>query len=229
MANLDELQQKLNYKFKNVALLTQALTHKSYSKLNYERFEFVGDSILDYVVALNLYNQYPDLAEGELSKMRSALVNEATLVNIAQELELGKYLLLENGEEKSGGRFRASILADSVEAVFAAISFDSDFNRVKAVVEQVYAAKLTNAHSLILKDNKSILQEYLQERRLLPPKYDMVEMIGPDHNAVFKVACSIPELDIYITALGKTKKEASQLAAYEVLNVLKGKYVKLGN
>lgn len=227
MANFDELQQKLNYQFKNVALLTQALTHKSHGKLNYERFEFVGDSILDYVVALNLYNQYPDLAEGELSKMRSALVNEATLVEIAQELELGKYLFLEHGEEKSGGRFRASILADSVEAIFAAISFDSDFHRVKAVIEQVYAAKLINAHTLVLKDNKSMLQEYLQERKLATPKYDTVEMIGPDHNAVFKVACTIPQLDIYVTARGKTKKEASQLAAYEVLNILKGKYVKL--
>src|SRR3990167_4034077 len=135
MANLHELQQKLAYKFTNIALLKQALTHKSYNARNYERLEFVGDGVLNYVIALMLYYKYPSLSEGELSKMRSALVNQEKLAEVATDLSLGGYLFLGDGEEKTNGRTRPSILADSLEAIFAAISLDSNFNSAKIVIE----------------------------------------------------------------------------------------------
>lgn len=157
------------------------------------------------------------------------MVNESTLVEIALQLDLGSYLFLENGEEKSGGRTRASILADSLEAIFAAVSFDSDFNAAKAVIEQLYWHKLTdtNAQGLIAKDSKSILQEYLQERYIAVPKYNVIETSGPDHDVRFKVECNIAEMGINVVAEGKSKKEASQLAADRVLLFLKNKHIKI--
>src|SRR5579862_4636561 len=127
MQDITELQQQLGYSFKDISLLKCALTHKSYGKPNYERLEFVGDGILDYVIALSLYHRYPDLSEGELSKVRAALVNQEALCQIAKQLNLGGYMLLGDGEIKSGGRSRASILADVLEAIFAAISLDANF------------------------------------------------------------------------------------------------------
>lgn len=221
MLDLRYLQQKLNYSFTDVSLLRRALTHRSYGKPNYERLEFVGDGILDYVVALNLYQHYPNLSEGELSKIRAALVNQETLVELACMLELGEHLLLGDGEEKSGGRQRPSILADALEAIFAAISFDSSFEQARLVIEHLYQDKLVNAQKLILKDNKSVLQEYLQALKINVPNYNVVELSGPDHASTFKVECIIPELDVKVMAKGKSKKEASQLAAEKILQLIK--------
>lgn len=222
--DIQKLQQQLGYTFKDVSLLRQALTHKSYGKPHYERLEFVGDGILDYIIALLLYQNYPDLSEGQLSKIRAALVNQDTLCELALALHLGDYLFLGDGEEKSGGRSRPSILADAVEAIFAAISFDSGIMDVKQVIGDLYQDKLINACELIFRDSKSILQEYLQARKLGLPSYTVVELSGPDHDTIFKVECSIIGLDVHVLATGKTKKEASQAAALSVLDIIKRKY-----
>lgn len=218
MKNLQALEINLAYSFKNIMLLEQALTHRSKSTNNYERLEFVGDGILDYVIALSLYTNYPNLAEGELSKIRSALVNQESLAEIANEISLGEYLFLGDGEEKSAGRTRASILADSLEAIFAAISFDTDFMSAKAVIEKLFSQKLHAAEKLILKDSKTILQEYIQSLKLPLPEYYILDIIGPDHDSVFQVECVVKELDLKVVANGKSKKEASQNAARELLN-----------
>ena len=206
-------------------MLKQALTHRSYSKINYERLEFVGDGVLDYIIALNLYQKYPNLSEGELSKIRAALVNQNSLVEIALSLDLGAYLFLEYGEEKSGGRLRPSILADSLEAIFAAITLDSDIYHAKVVIDKLYQQKLVNADVLISEDSKSIVQEYLQKMKIEVPTYKVTKLSGPDHDPIFTVKCEIPQLSIFIEAQGKTKKEASQIVAGKILNIIKEKYV----
>lgn len=220
MHSLVQLQDKLGYTFSDLSLLKRALTHRSYGRPNYERLEFVGDGILDYVVALNLYQNYPDLSEGELSKIRAALVNQESLVELANSIELGKYLYLGDGEVKSGGRERPSILADTLEAIFAAISFDSSFANARRTIENIYQVKLVNAEKLILKDSKSMLQEYLQAHRINVPDYTVVELTGPDHASIFNVECTIPELNISTLGQGKSKKEASQLAAEKILQII---------
>ena len=220
MVDIKQLQQNLNYTFKDVSLLTRAVTHRSYGRPNNERMEFVGDGILDYVVALYLYNHYPDLAEGELSKLRASLVNQASLVDIALEIDLGEHLLLGDGEIKSGGRKRASILADSLEAVFAAVSFDGSFYDAKDLIERLYQSKLKNPEILNFKDNKSLLQEYLQSLKLGLPIYKVVSLSGPEHDMVFSVECSVIEMGISAVATGKGKKQASSFAAEKVLQII---------
>lgn len=217
------LEQSLGYSFKNIDLLKQALTHRSKSNINYERLEFVGDGILDYVVALNIYERYQHLAEGDLSKIRSALVNQESLFEIAGEIHLGRYLLLGDGEAKSGGRNRPSILADSMEAIFAAISFDADFANAKKVIEKLFANKITHAEMLVLKDSKTLLQELVQANKYDLPEYHIIEILGPDHDSIFRVECVIKELNLRVEALGKSKKIASQNAAKEILSHLKKK------
>ena len=218
---LDNLQQKLGYSFKNISLLKQAITHRSFARDNYERLEFVGDGILDYVIALNLFQKYPHLPEGELSKMRSSLVNQEMLKDLALGLDLGKYLYLGDGEEKSDGRMRASILADSIEAIIAAISLDSSFNEAKLFIERLYIDKIAQAETLVLKDGKSLLQELLQSRRIEVPKYTVIGAIGPEHDSVFCVECWVEALGLKLQGRGKTKKEASQNAAIDMLKLIK--------
>jgi ribonuclease-3 len=217
MNDMTKLQAILEYVFNDLSLLRLALTHRSYSRQNNERMEFVGDGILDYVIAMNLYNRYPHLSEGSLSKIRAALVNQDTLVEIAIKIGLGQYLLLGDGEERSGGRKRPSILADCLEALFAAVAFDSTCIQSARVIELLYEEYLDNAEHLISKDFKSILQEYLQGRKINLPIYELRGTDGPDHNSVFHVECVIPELGIKVPARGRSKKEASQIAAEKAL------------
>jgi ribonuclease-3 len=221
MDDLLLLQSQLGYKFNDINLLKQALTHKSYSKNNYERLEFVGDGILDYVIALELYNKFINLDEGALSKLRSTLVNQQTLVSIAQKINLGKYLYLGDGEEKTNGRERFSILADSLEAIFAAISFDSNINQAINVIRFLYVNKIQDINNIIINDYKSELQEYLQAKKILLPRYEIKSVTGPDHEATFYVECIISTLNLRCGAFAKTKKEASQLAAKIMLESLK--------
>ncbi len=223
MKKLQLLQQQLGYTFKNIALLKQALTHRSFAKDNNERLEFVGDGILDCVIALNLYLKFPELAEGELSKMRAALVNQDGLVEIGEALHLGEYLLLGDGELKSGGRQRPSIVADGVEAVFAAIFLDGGFECVRATIEKLFADKI-NRDALPLKDFKTQLQEVIQARHLNLPAYDIIETSGPEHEMVFKVECRLEALNLITVGVGKGKKQASQDAAYKLLQLLQEKY-----
>ncbi|MFN8770362.1 MAG: ribonuclease III [Neisseriaceae bacterium] len=225
MSDIKELEKALVYQFKDISILKRALTHRSYSKVNNERLEFVGDGILDYAIAIILYHNFPDLAEGVLSKIRAALVNQESLSELANKIQLGKYLLLGDGEEKSGGRQRPSILADCLEAIFAAISLDSGVQQALEVIEHIFKEKLKNADKLIIRDSKSILQEYLQANQINVPEYKVVDSTGPDHDSIFKIECYIPELDIKVIAQGKTKKEASQIAAEESLRIIKEKKI----
>jgi ribonuclease-3 len=217
MSDLIKLQEILDYKFNDMTLLRLALTHRSYSRQNNERLEFVGDGVLDYVIAMNLYHRYPHLAEGHLSKIRAALVNQNTLVEIAAKMDLGSYLFLGPGEERSGGRMRPSIIADCLEALFGAVAFDSNCIQAARVIELLFEEYLDNAEHLVTKDFKSILQEYVQSRKISLPIYETKGTDGPDHNSVFIVECIIPELGIKIPARGRSKKEASQVAAEKAL------------
>jgi ribonuclease-3 len=217
MHDLIQLQKALDYTFTDISLLKIALTHKSHSKRHNERFEFVGDSILDYVIAMNLFHRYPRFAEGHLAKARAALVNQDTLFEIATKIGLERYMLLGKGEEKSGGRRRPSIIADCLEAVFAAVAFDSSYIQVTRVIERLYVEYLGNAKCLIHKDFKSILQEYLQGNKMNLPSYELSRTEGPHHSMTFHVECIIPELNIKVIAGGQNKKEASQIAAQMAL------------
>lgn len=220
MQNLDLLQRSLSYNFTNINLLIQALTHKSYGKPNYERLEFLGDGILDYVIALSLYNNFSDFPEGRLSKLRSTLVNQESLCEIASSFNLSNYLLLGDGEEKSNGRNRPSILADSLEAIFAAISLDGGFEEAKRVILNLYNNKILSSHTAESKDYKTLLQEYLQLHKMKLPSYQVVEVSGPEHMSNFKVECTIQELEITTQAVGKSKKEASTQAAKLALEII---------
>lgn len=222
MPNYLDLQENLSYEFYDVSLLRQAVTHRSYARNNNERLEFLGDGILDGLIALNLYQIYPDLSEGELSKMRSALVNQDGLVDIAEQLNLGRYIFLGDGEVKSGGRERPSIIADCLEAIIAAIFLDGGFNKAREVVERLFYYPLREQQFGKTKDYKTQLQEYLQAKRYRLPEYRIINMSGPEHDMVFCVECEVHELSLNATGSGKGKKQASQMAAYNMLNLIVG-------
>ena len=215
------LSTALDYFFQQPTLLRQALTHRSFGSPNNERFEFVGDSILNYTVARMLYDQFPTLSEGELSRLRANLVNQHTLAELAQELKLGDYLYLGEGELKSGGFNRPSILADAVEATFAAISFDADFATAERVVRRLYAARVAaidpTRHA---KDAKTRLQEALQARRLPLPRYTILTQHGEAHEQNFRVQCDLAELSIITEGEGGSRRGAEQQAAEAALLLL---------
>lgn len=218
------LSQALDYAFQKPELLRQALTHRSYGAGNNERFEFVGDSILNYTVARMLFDQFPKLTEGELSRLRANLVNQNTLAEIAHELKLGDYLYLGEGELKSGGFNRPSILADALEATFAAVSFDSDFLRAEQVVRRLYAERVSSIDtSRQAKDAKTRLQEALQARKLALPKYRILSQSGEAHEQWFRVECDLGELAIGSTGEGGSRRAAEQQAADAALILLEQK------
>jgi ribonuclease-3 len=209
-----ELCKKLEYVFKQPKLLQRALTHRSYGVEHNERMEFLGDSILGCVIAKHLYTNYPQLSEGELSRLRSNLVREEMLATLAQQLDLGSHLRLGEGELKSGGFRRPSILADALEALFGAIFLDSDFASVEKSVLNLYSPYLEKIDALTLgKDAKTLLQEYLQGRRISLPIYNVIAMQGEAHAQSFKVECMIPALNISAFGTGTSRRNAEQQAA----------------
>ncbi len=211
----------LDYSFSRFELLRQAVTHRSFGAPNNERFEFVGDSILNYTVARMLFDHFPKLSEGELSRLRANLVNQSTLAEIAQQLKLGDYLYLGEGELKSGGFNRPSILADAVEAIFAAISFDSDFMAAERVVRRLYQERVVAIDpSKHAKDAKTRLQEALQARRLSLPRYSILSQSGEAHEQSFRVQCDLAELGIITTGDGVSRRGAEQQAADSALLLL---------
>lgn len=212
------LQKKLNYQFKNKTLLTQALTHRSYGSHNYERLEFIGDSILDYVIAKMLYEHFPYLSEGRLSPLRAQLVKEATLAAMARDLQLGDALFLGMGELKSGGHDRASILADALEALFAAISLDADFATAEHIVRQLFAKKINQLDSnSSAKDAKTQLQEKLQAQKWALPKYRIEKQMGEGNEAQFDVSCDLGELGKIFYATANSRRAAEQDCAKQAL------------
>lgn len=216
--NLTQLETRLGYKFKDQRLLIQALTHRSHSTLHNERFEFLGDSILNFAVAAILFHQLPNVDEGDLSRIRASLVKQGTLADIAARLDLSNFLRLGEGELKSGGFRRPSILADAVEAIFGAIYLDSGSDRAHQVIEALYRPILeTVDFNTLGKDAKTLLQEVLQGRKFALPAYNVVATSGAAHDQQFEVECLIAELDVRAQASGSSRRAAEQAAAALVL------------
>ncbi|MFC3873052.1 ribonuclease III [Neisseria musculi] len=223
---LQQLQQRLGHTFQCPELLEQALTHRSFSSRNNERFEFVGDAILNYTVAKMLFETFPELPEGRLSRMRANLVNQETLAAVAVSLNVGGVLFLGAGELKSGGFNRPSILADALEAIFAAISFDAGFNTAEQTVRRLFAQRVTGADAEGQggKDAKTLLQEALQARRLALPKYRIEAQHGEGCHTEFTVSCDLGELGCITTAKAGSRRTAEQQAAKQALAWLSEKY-----
>lgn len=208
------LQRKLGYSFAQATLLQQALTHRSHSAPNNERIEFLGDSVLNCCIAHELYQRYADLKEGELSRLRANLVRQETLADLAQGLELGTYLRLGEGELKSGGFRRPSILADGLEALIGAVFLDGGFAAAQGAIRGLYASLLEHLDPQTLgKDPKTLLQELLQARKIPLPQYAVVATKGAAHKQLFQVECQIPQLAICTTGYGASRRIAEQEAA----------------
>ncbi len=213
MANA-ELLTRLGYQFSDPGLLRQALTHRSHSASHNERLEFLGDAVLNCTVASLLYERFPRLAEGDLSRLRANLVNQETLSGIATSLDLGGQLRLGEGELKSGGFRRPSILADGLEAILGAIFLDGGFDHAAEVIRGIYVPLLEELDTGTPgKDAKTLLQEHLQGRRLALPQYNVVSVTGEAHEQQFQVECVVPVLDIRTLGEGSSRRAAEQTAA----------------
>ena len=222
MTQQSALVRILGHEFKQASLLAQALTHRSYGTPNNERLEFLGDGVLNCVVAHLLYQRFPKLPEGDLSRMRAHLVREATLSEIAGGLSLGEYMRLGDGEMKSGGWRRPSMLADTLEALFGAIFLDGGFAAAQAVIEKLYAPLLEGLDPKSLgKDPKTFLQEYLQGRKLALPEYVLLATEGEAHCQSFRVECRIPALKVRAQGAGTSRRAAEQQAAQAAYELLK--------
>lgn len=216
--SLSELEKNIKYQFINRNLLLTALTHCSFSSNNYERLEFLGDSILSAIISKYLYHNFKDLSEGELSRIRSNLVNQKTLSMIAVQIHLPKYLLV--GRSEKSGRQNLSILADIMESLIAAIFLDSgSFDRVNDIVINWFKEQFNDA-DIIAGDAKTQLQELLQAKKLSLPYYEIVTESGPPHDRIFTISCKIDALNLTATATAKTKKEAGQLVAAKIIAMI---------
>lgn len=202
------------YSFGDADLLRQALTHRSAGTPHNERLEFLGDGVLNCIIAALLFERFPQSPEGELSRLRAGLVNQPSLVAIARELGLGRHLMLGEGEMKSGGAQRPSILADGVEALIGAVFLDGGFDAARAVVERLFAHPLRRADPQATgKDAKTMLQEFLQARHLPLPRYAVIATAGEAHEQSFRVECAIDELNIRTEGEGTSRRSAEQAAA----------------
>jgi len=221
MASADALQRTLGYEFADPALLTMALTHRSAGSRNNERLEFLGDSIVNHIIADALYHRFPDAREGDMSRMRASLVKGDTLAELARELQLGDYLLLGPGERKSGGYRRSSILADTLEALAGAILLDAGFQRCRGCVLGWFGTRLEQLASGVAdKDAKTRLQEYLQGRGNPLPEYELLGVTGDDHNQMFSVACLLSKPQLQAEGSGRSRRKAEQAAALSALQRL---------
>lgn len=216
---LDSLASRLGYQFKNTALLAQALTHRSFAANNNERLEFLGDGALNFIIANQLYNRFNKLPEGDLSRLRAQLVKESTLCEIAISLNVGESLKLGEGEMKSAGWKRPSILADALEAIVGAVYIDGGHLAAEALVLQLFSERISQIDpKTIDKDAKSQLQEYLQAKKIALPDYNVVLIEGEAHAQTFKIACSIQKLNINTVGEGTSRRNAEQQAAQLALD-----------
>jgi len=223
MGDLARLQKALGYTFCDPENLKLALTHRSAGGRNNERLEFLGDSILNHLIAEELYQRFPLAREGELSRMRASLVRGETLARIARELELGEYLRLGSGERKSGGNRRASILADALEAVIGAILVDGGADECRRCVLSCFAERVEQAKSAaVSKDPKTRLQEYLQGLTRPLPEYELLAVEGEAHDQRFHVACRLREPDMVVEGRGSSRRKAEQAAADSALDQVIG-------
>ena len=200
---LDALQQAIGHRFSRPALLEQAVTHRSFGSPNNERLEFLGDSVLNCVTAVALFGRFDNLREGDMSRLRANLVRQEALHKLADGLRLGEYLRLGEGELKSGGHRRPSILADALEAIIAAVFLDAGFEAAKGVVDRLYEKSLAALDpARALKDPKTALQEWLQGRRMPLPKYSLADTRGEAHQQEFEVECEIAGLGLKTRVIG---------------------------
>lgn len=219
--NTERLQRALGYSFRDEALLLLALTHRSYGGRNNERLEFLGDSILNMVIAEYLYHHFPAAREGQLSRLRARLVKGVTLAELAREFAVGEYLRLGSGELKSGGFRRDSILADTLESIIGAIYLDADFATCRGQILAWFDMRL---QALTLKDTnkdpKTRLQEFLQSRQMQLPRYEVVDIQGEAHAQTFHVECHVPVLEGKTQGCGSSRRTAEQKAAEAALKTL---------
>lgn len=223
--HLQIFQQKIDYQFQQLDLLERALTHRSAGTNHNERLEFLGDSIVNSLVAELLYHEYPTASEGELSAMRAKLVCKESLASIARSLNLGEYLLLGGGTLKTGGRQLDSILADGYEALLGAIYLDGDWLAVKRLVSVHFAGRTSDLGDMKkVRDAKSRLQEWLQAKKLPLPEYQLMEIDGPGHSQRFRVRCHVPEIPGDHLGVDSNMRKAEQQAAKQVLDVIENSY-----
>ncbi len=218
----EALQERLQYRFRAPSLLNEALTHRSVSEHNNERLEFLGDAVLNFVIASELFHRQPGDSEGDLSRLRASLVNRQTLAGIARDLDLGACLRLGSGERKSGGRRRDSILSDALEGVFGAVYLDGGFEVGEALILRLFRERLENLPAAReLKDPKTRLQELLQSRRQPLPAYEVVEVTGQAHDQSFRVSCRIDGMDLESQGVAGSRRQAEQVAAREMLAIIR--------
>jgi len=221
--NRERLQQAIGYRFSEAGLLAQALTHRSYGTHHNERLEFLGDSVLNCVVAAELFDRFGALPEGDLSRLRAHLVRQQALHGIAQALGLGEHLQLGEGELKSGGSSRPSILADAFEALVGAIFLDGGFAPAREAVMRLYGPLLAGLDPQRLgKDPKTLLQELLQSRKISLPQYSVLTTRGAAHQQSFEVECLIPQLSVRTTGSGNSRRIAEQEAAMRAFEQIRG-------
>lgn len=219
---LEQLCQRVGYHFSNQALLMEALTHRSAGSPNNERLEFLGDSLLNFIIAARLYEIYPQLAEGELSRLRANMVCGETLAGIAKELMINKCFHMGQGEIRSGGADRQSILANALEAIIGAIYLDTDIERCRERVLSWYATRMDAINEKgVQKDPKTVLQEYLQSQKLPLPEYKITEITGKAHTQIFHVECSVQGLPHVGLGNGTSRRRAEQDSAEKFLQHLK--------
>ncbi len=226
--NGNSLEQRLGHDWQQRSLFAQALTHRSHGATNNERLEFLGDGVLNCVVGLMLYQRFPDLPEGRLSRLRANLVNQDSLHEIARDLELGRHLRLGEGELKSGGATRPSILADALESLFGAAFLDGGFSAASSMIERLFRDRIKAINPTVQgKDAKTRLQEWLQSRHHNLPRYTLIDTSGQAHAQTFHVECHIAALNITTLGQGGNRKTAEQVAAEAVLSQLESK-VQIG-
>jgi len=219
--DLQQLQFKLQHEFQNRALLTRALTHRSFSADHYERLEFLGDSVLNLAVSDLVYLRLSELPEGDLSRVRANLVRQETLHKLAVELGLPRLLKLGEGEMRSGGPKRPSILADALEAIIGAVYLDAGYGAAQALVQRLFDAVDVNPHmDAIGKDAKTELQEWLQGRKHNLPQYRVVAVMGAAHQQSFDVACDVADLHLSERGIGGSRRAAEQAAAAAMLHTI---------
>jgi ribonuclease-3 len=220
-----ELQRRLQHEFANPSLLTRALTHRSFSSDHYERLEFLGDSVLGLAISGLLYSRLETLPEGDLSRVRANLVKQETLHQLAVGLGLADLLRLGEGEVRSGGQKRPSILADALEAVIGAVYLDAGFASAQALVHRLFnAVEINPQMDAIGKDAKTALQEWLQGRKMKVPVYKVVGTLGAAHKQTFDVECEIPELRLAERGIGGSRRAGEQAAATAMLQTLQSKH-----
>lgn len=225
-SSYQKLSRRIGYFFADLGLLELALTHRSFGGKNNERLEFLGDSILNYVIAEDLFHRFPKAKEGELSRLRASLVKGDTLAELAREFQLGDFLKLGAGELKSGGFRRDSILADAVEGIIGAIYLDAGMDVCRQHILAWYQERLeATSLKVVTKDAKTRLQEYLQARKYGLPQYEVVNIVGEPHDQTFYVHCQVEVYDGVIEGKGNSRRIAEQNAAAKTLKKLEKKDV----